>query len=541
MSNEFNLYAGRFSGNSSLETSSEIYNLYSSSNTESSQTPFYSGSEREGQYAIVKASLSGKGLYSCSIVELLNPISSQLLDHFIKKSPTLKHELGDLVRTLRNDILGEPVVQVKSDEPSLDIRPSSASLVCALVVGHRKSAKGAQGVLKGKTINEYDYHSELAEMIVERTKHVSIITVYRDDTKQGYAKLPGKINQLKPDFVVSLHANAHNTKASGTETLYYKGSKKGLKLAKIVQEKLLSACGLANRKVKSKVKSDRGGSLLSGTNAPAIIGEPFFIDNPNDLSVAVSKKAKIAKAYAEAIDEYALSFTGSKVTATAHKVTKSKTLKVDLDFKYKKLTKKQFLTKNKAIILQLIDGVNSILNDQYGANYVALTQTDFWVLFNSEAGLRSGKVDVDHVHSEGERGVLPLPSNLKFWNGDSAPSWDRPMPLGKNIEHFMIYLGQLKNKKVAKRNNKWMYQALFQGGAVKGNENLQARILSGVVHGYFYYGNFKDKKVPTAAILKGFIENKPLPAIMKNTSYVHAGTDIIVNRESNIAEAIAMV
>lgn len=46
------------------------------------------------------------------------------------------------------------------------------------------------------------------------------------------------------------------------------------------------------------------------------------------------------------------------------------------------------------------------------------------VLLYCESGLkRSGHVDPDHRHSEGERGLLPLPENVRFWNGSDAPAW----------------------------------------------------------------------------------------------------------------------
>ncbi|MGJ8676469.1 MAG: N-acetylmuramoyl-L-alanine amidase [Akkermansiaceae bacterium] len=534
------LYAGHFTGAGKLATSEGEFTLFSSQKDEDAIL-FSTALEREGQYGIIKAQRENSTLWNCSMVEVLDPISSRLLGRLLEDSPALKGHIISLVRELRNEIIGEPDRELDPAEASLKITASAQKSICALVVGHRKSAKGAQGQLQGNTINEYDYHDELAKMIEAEVKHSEVLIVYRDNTKDGYSKLPSKINALNPDFVVSLHANAHNKKASGTETLYYKGSKQGIKLARFIQPELLNALKLSDRKVKAKIKSDRGGSLLSGTHAPAIIGEPFFIDNPSDLSLAVSKKTTLAKAYARAIDAYSLSLSEGKPSITAQKTNRSQTLKTTLELKHHNLTKSQFLRQNKVSLLELIQGVNSLLLRQYGENFSALTQTDFWVLFNSEAGLRSGKVDIDHRHSEGERGILPLPSNVTFWNGSQAPAWDRPMPVGKNIEHFMIYLGQLKNKKVTQKNNLWLYQGLFQDSRIKGYVLREARVLSGVVHGYFYSGNFKDKQVPAEKILEGFAKDFSIPKIMNNTTYVHAQTAILANREDNINDAIGMV
>jgi len=173
---------------------------------------------------------------------------------------------------------------------------------------------------------------------------------------------------------------------------------------------------------------------------------------------------------------------------------------------------------------------------------VPLTKVDFWVLFNSECGLNSkGKVDINHTHSEGERGLLPLPANIKYWNGTSAPQWDRISSVGKNIEHFMLYLGQLKNKRVRKDGAYTFYSGFFRSKGIRGSILREARLLSGIVHGYLYKGNFSNKVVPIVKILNGFKTDKPLPDFMSETKYIHAKTKIIVNREHNINSAIEMV
>jgi len=535
------LYTGRFDGDGKLITPDGTFPIFSSEIEDEIKVPMRVSVENEGQFGIIKGWKNSKGIWGCELIEALDPISSRLLGRLLKDSPELRSELLTLVRELRTELIGEPLTVVLEDESSLFMRPSGPKPVCAVVVGHRKSARGAEGKFEGKRVTEYDFHAELAEMIEEKCELAEVLIVFRENSKNGYSRLPGKINALNPDFVVSLHANAHNTRASGTETLYYKGSKNGSKLARAVQDALLKVMKLSDRKIKGKVKADRGGHLLSGTNAPAIIGEPFFIDNPSDLAVAVKRKEQLAQAYAKGIDSYAKTLSNLKASVTAGKVSKSDSLGSKVDLKFGNLTKARFLSKNKVQLLKLIAGVNGVLEEEYGAGYRPLNQIDFWVLFNSEAGLKNEKVDVNFRHSEGERGILPLPSNITFWNGPKAPAWDRPMPLSKNIEHFMLYLGQLKNKKVAKRDGVWLYQALFENAKIKDHILREARVLSGVVHGYFYSGNFSDKKVPVTKILAGFAKDQEIPKIMNGTTYVHANTKILVNREANIKDAVAMV
>jgi N-acetylmuramoyl-L-alanine amidase len=92
---------------------------------------------------------------------------------------------------------------------------------------------------------------------------------------------------------------------SGTEVLYYHTSQKGKQMAEILQNHLVTYLGLKDRGIKPKSAEDRGGYLLRYTNAPCVIAEPFFIDNDQDLSVAMLNKSGLADAYIKAIDEIA--------------------------------------------------------------------------------------------------------------------------------------------------------------------------------------------------------------------------------------------
>jgi N-acetylmuramoyl-L-alanine amidase len=109
---------------------------------------------------------------------------------------------------------------------------------------------------------------------------------------------------LNPDFCISLHCNAFNTKASGTEVLYYHTSKDGKLLAEYLHAELLKALGLKDRKVQGKGTEDRGGHLLRYTNMPCVIAEPFFIDNDIEYQTVVSKYDDLVNAYVSAILQY---------------------------------------------------------------------------------------------------------------------------------------------------------------------------------------------------------------------------------------------
>lgn len=168
---------------------------------------------------------------------------------------------------------------------------------CALVIGHKKKSPGASN--KNSGITEFDFNEGLAMEIEKNVADVEVQRVYR----RTYSTLPGDINELNPDFIISLHCNAYNETASGTEVLYYHRSKKGKLIAEILNKNLVNALQLNNRGEKPKSSEDRGGNLLKLTNAPCVIAEPFFIDNNDDLQKALDNKEALVKAYAVSILE----------------------------------------------------------------------------------------------------------------------------------------------------------------------------------------------------------------------------------------------
>ncbi len=170
--------------------------------------------------------------------------------------------------------------------------------LCALVIGHKKKSPGAANA--DAKLNEFYFNDELARKIEAKATNTEIQRVYR----RTYESLPDDINELEPDFIVSLHCNAFNGKASGTEVLYYHKSKKGERLAGILLRHLVDHLKLPNRGIKPRTAEDRGGYLLRYTKAPCVIGEPFFIDNNDDLAKAQEDLDGLAAAYAGAIDEF---------------------------------------------------------------------------------------------------------------------------------------------------------------------------------------------------------------------------------------------
>ena len=171
---------------------------------------------------------------------------------------------------------------------------------CALVIGHKPSSPGAVNLASGTT--EFDFNNGLSTDIINLVENVEVERVYRDT----YRGLPDKINALNPDFTISMHCNAFNKKASGSEALYYYSSLNGNAIAEVLQEKFVSMVGVKDRGTRPKSVEDRGGYLLYHTKSPCVIAEPFFIDNDEEFNnVAIQKRGLLAEAYASAIMEVA--------------------------------------------------------------------------------------------------------------------------------------------------------------------------------------------------------------------------------------------
>jgi len=168
---------------------------------------------------------------------------------------------------------------------------------CALVIGHKKDSPGAMN--ENSNVSEFTFNEELGLLIEKKVKKANINRIYR----RTYKTLSGDINELDPDFVISLHCNCFDGKVSGTEVLYHHKSQKGKEIAEILLTNLVEYLKLPNRGIKPRTTEDKGGYLLRYTTAPCVIGEPFFIDNDSDLARAMENLDGLAIAYAKAIDE----------------------------------------------------------------------------------------------------------------------------------------------------------------------------------------------------------------------------------------------
>lgn len=189
----------------------------------------------------------------------------------------------------------------KQEQPKYSIMGK----VC-ICIGHSSKDEGARN--DKYNVGEYSFNKELANKIKEELDKLNytsyIVNRLTDGGGTGMSADIRAVNKHEVDCIIELHCNAYNGKASGCETLYWHTSKKGKRLAELVQEKTLAVLENNDRKIKPIDNGDRGAAVLKGSYYPMIMTEPFFIDNDNEYINARLNMDKLAKNIALAIDEW---------------------------------------------------------------------------------------------------------------------------------------------------------------------------------------------------------------------------------------------
>lgn len=266
--------------------------------------------------------------------------------------------------------------------------PRNGRMLCALVVGHKQSSAGAVNHDSGTT--EFAFNDDLARIIEGKARDVAIQRVYR----RTYRSLPDDLNELAPDFIISLHCNAHNRRIAGSEVLYYHRSEQGRQMAEILSVRLADALNNRNRGIKPRSAEERGGYLLRYSDAPCVIAEPFFIDNNDEYANARRRRRYLVDAYLDAIDEI-----GRRLAPPATVIP---------------------LVRQAAELARSVSEADPAASDQDAAP-TGVTASEAW---NTSI---AHQVSVDYwarTYPEGYVGVLANPQvkELSFFNSDVSPA-----------------------------------------------------------------------------------------------------------------------
>jgi N-acetylmuramoyl-L-alanine amidase len=106
-------------------------------------------------------------------------------------------------------------------------------------------------------------------------------------------------NEWGADVFVSIHCNAFNESAHGTEVECYGGGE-GARLAQYIQNQIVDSLGTLDRGVKAMPQL----LVLKYTDMTAVLVEMAFIDNDDDAELLANRQDDFARAIARGVTDY---------------------------------------------------------------------------------------------------------------------------------------------------------------------------------------------------------------------------------------------
>lgn len=118
-----------------------------------------------------------------------------------------------------------------------------------------------------------------------------------------YPCVTATANASGADLFVSIHCNAANTTARGTEVEVYDNTGgASVELAECMMDQIIGSLGTVRRYINSR----SGLAVLRCTSMPAVLVEMAFIDNDKDCQLLTDRQDDFARAIARAITDYEL-------------------------------------------------------------------------------------------------------------------------------------------------------------------------------------------------------------------------------------------
>lgn len=105
---------------------------------------------------------------------------------------------------------------------------------------------------------------------------------------QDMQRRVAKIEEVNPDFVVSIHQNSyHQENITGAQVFYYDGSSQSQMLAKRVQDSMRHRLNPENHR---QVKANDSYYLLRNTSKPIVIVECGFLSNATEADLLITEQ-----------------------------------------------------------------------------------------------------------------------------------------------------------------------------------------------------------------------------------------------------------
>ena len=168
--------------------------------------------------------------------------------------------------------------------------------------GHAPNGNPDPGAC-GFGLRECDVAKNVADL-VEKHLVAAGVEVTGNLQSDSLEEVVDTSNESEADLFISIHCNACNGNARGTEVWYYHRSANGELLADCIRHQIVDALGTADRGSKGAKPGVNGLYVLSNTGATAVLVELAFIDNEDDAQLLCSQQDEFARAIARGVTDY---------------------------------------------------------------------------------------------------------------------------------------------------------------------------------------------------------------------------------------------
>ena len=168
--------------------------------------------------------------------------------------------------------------------------------------GHAPNGNPDPGAC-GWGLRECDVAKSVAELVEQYLTDagVEVVGNLQSDSLEEVVDVS---NESEADVFISIHCNACNGNARGTEVWYYHRSANGELLADCIRHQIVDALGTADRGSKGAKPGVNGLYVLNNTDATAVLVELAFIDNEQDAQLLRDKQDDFARAIARGVTDY---------------------------------------------------------------------------------------------------------------------------------------------------------------------------------------------------------------------------------------------
>lgn len=147
------------------------------------------------------------------------------------------------------------------------------------------------GAIGQKGTQEAYITKQIASHVNRYLKWHGFEVIYVSD--KSLAKVCQTSNLNNCDYFISIHCNAAaNKEARGTETFYWKGSKAGQKLAKAINDEIVTTLGTRDRGIKENTSF----YVIKNTKCVAVLVECEFISNLDGEKLLNEKAVEFGQA-----------------------------------------------------------------------------------------------------------------------------------------------------------------------------------------------------------------------------------------------------